>query len=94
MKKSIGTFFIILGCGLLIACGGNKKEKTAADIAAEWCELNGKVAKAAEGAALGTETKMEFEIIGGIEAKYKDNEAFIKEIQNEAEKCEGASEGR
>lgn len=50
MKKSIGTLLIILSCGLLIGCGGDKKEKTAAAIAAEWCELNGKVAKATEGA--------------------------------------------
>lgn len=94
MKKSIGTFLIILSCGLLVACGGDKKEKTAADIAAEWCELNGKVAKATEGAekeaARAAIKKWENE----IEAKYKDNEAFIKEIQNEAEKCEAASEGR
>jgi hypothetical protein len=94
MKKRISTFLVILSCGLLIACGGDKKEKSAAAIAAEWCELNGKVAKAADGpekdAAKAAREKWENE----IEAKYKDNEAFIKEIQNEAEKCEAASEGK
>jgi hypothetical protein len=29
-----------------------------------------------------------------MEAKYKDDKAFMKEIENEAEKCEDASEGR
>jgi ribosomal protein S17E len=54
--------------------------------------LNGKAAKAAEGpekeAAEAALEKYENE----LEAKYKDNDAFIKEVQQEAEKCEDASE--
>ncbi len=85
---------MILSCGMLIACSRNKKEKTAADIAAEWCELNGKVAKAAEGAEKEAAKEAIKKWENEIEAKYKDNEAFIKKIQNEAEKCEAASEGK
>ena len=29
-----------------------------------------------------------------MEAKYKGDEAFMKEVEKEAEKCEGASEGK
>ena len=39
MKKSIGTFLILFSCGLLIACGGDKKEKTAADVISAFKEF-------------------------------------------------------
>jgi hypothetical protein len=92
MKKNLLTISIIILCLSLFACGGGKK--SAASVAKKWCELNGKYAKAAEGAekqaAKAAMDKWENE----MEAKYKGDEAFMKEVGKEAEKCEGASEGK
>ena len=49
MKKNLLTQLVIVLCFTLAACGGGKK--SAASIAQKWCELNGKVTKAADGAA-------------------------------------------
>ena len=90
IKKTISMAALAVAL-LLASCGG--KKETAASIAQKWCDLNGKAhkaegaAKEAAGAALN---KYENE----MEEKYKDNKAFMKEIENEAEKCEDASEGR
>ena len=92
MKKKPVTFLAIILCLFLASCGGGKK--SAASVAQKWCELNGKYAKAAEGAekeaAKAAMGKWETE----MEAKYKGDEAFMKEVEKEAEKCEGASEGK
>ena len=92
MKKNPVTYLIIVLSFFLGACGGGKQ--SAASVAKKWCELNGKYSKAAEGtekeAAKAAMDKWENE----MEAKYKDDEAFMKEVEKEAEKCEGASEGR
>lgn len=92
MKRKLYLPFLILSGAFLLACGGGKK--SAKDIAAEWCKLNGKVAKAAEGAEKQAAETAIKNWENEIEAKYKNDEAFLKEIQNEAEKCEGASEGK
>ncbi len=92
MKKNLLTQLIIVLCFTLGACGGGKK--SAASVAQKWCELNGKAHKAAEGAekeaAKAALDKWENE----MEAKYKGDEAFMKEVEKEAEKCEAASEER
>ena len=76
---------------LLASCGG--KKETAASIAQKWCDLNGKAHKA-EGAAKEAAEAALNKYENEMEEKYKDNKAFMKEIENEAEKCEDASEGR
>jgi ABC-type glycerol-3-phosphate transport system substrate-binding protein len=92
MKKILLTIPVIVLCLLLAACGGGKK--SASSLAQKWCDLNGKVTKAADGAekeaAKAALNKWENE----MEAKYKGDEAFMKEVEKETEKCEGASEGR
>ncbi|HRG92648.1 MAG TPA: hypothetical protein PLZ10_06850, partial [Chitinophagaceae bacterium] len=73
---------------LLASCGG--KKETAASIAQKWCDLNGKAHKA-EGAAKEAAEAALNKYENEMEEKYKDNKAFLKEIENEAEKCEDAS---
>jgi hypothetical protein len=97
MKKNLVTLSVIFLCLFFGACGGGNKEKekvTAASVAQKWCELNGKVSKAADDnqkeAAKNALKKWE----NDMEAKYKGDEAFLKEVEKEAEKCEAASEGR
>lgn len=91
MKKSLQVFPIVLLCLSLLSCGG---KESASSIAKKWCELNGKAYKAADGpekeAAKAAVDKFEKE----MEDKYKKDEAFMKEIGKEVEKCEDASEGR
>jgi ElaB/YqjD/DUF883 family membrane-anchored ribosome-binding protein len=70
---------------LLASCGG--KKETAASIAQKWCDLNGKAHKA-EGAAKEAAEAALNKYENEMEEKYKDNKAFLKEIENEAEKCE------
>lgn len=92
MKKILYGFAII-ALFLGMASCGDKKE-TAASIAQQWCDLNSKAYKAAEGAekeaAQAARKKFEDE----MEAKYKDDKAFMEEVGKEVEKCEDASEGR
>ena len=92
MKKNLLSISVISLSLLFAACGGGKE--SASSIAQKWCDLNGKAYKAADGpekvAAKATLDKYEED----MEAKYKDNEAFMKEVGKEVEKCEAASEGR
>ncbi len=92
MKKNLLTQLVLVLCFAVAACGGGKE--SAASVAKKWCELNGKVAKAANEAdkvaAKAAIDKWENE----MEAKYKGDEAFMKEVEKEAEKCEAASEGK
>ena len=90
MKMKISGF-VIVSFFLLVSCGG--KKESAASIAQKWCELNAKELKdegpAKEGAEMARD-KFEEE----MGAKYKDNEEFMKQVEQEVEKCEDASEGR
>ncbi|MEO5984705.1 MAG: hypothetical protein ABIP80_04325 [Ferruginibacter sp.] len=92
MKKNMMKLSIISFCLLLIACIGGKE--SASSIAKKWCDLNGKAHKAAEGSAKeAAETSLsQFE--NEMEARYKDDKVFMKEIEKEVEKCEASSEGR
>lgn len=93
MKKKLSIAIFTTLCIIILSCSG--KKETAASIAQKWCDLNAKVHKAADGGpeyetAKAARKKFEKE----MEAKYKDNKAFMDEIGKEVEKCEDASEGR
>ena len=92
MKKILITFLVIALSLSYTAC--SSKKSSAASVAKEWCEMNGKVHKAAnetdKEAAKAALDKWE----NDMEAKYKGDEAFMKEVEKEVEKCEAASEGR
>lgn len=92
MKKNLLTISVIAICMSLTACGGGKE--SASSVAKKWCDLNGKAYKAADGpdkvAAKAAVDKFESE----MEAKYKGDEPFMKEVEKEVNKCEAASEGR
>ena len=92
MKKNLLSISVISLSLLFAACGGGKE--SASSIAQKWCDLNGKAYKAADGpervAAKAAVDKFEEE----MEAKYKKDEAFMKEVGKEVEKCEAASEGK
>jgi hypothetical protein len=92
MRRKLIPLAVFILSMTLIACGG--KKQTAASIAREWCDLNAKAYKAAEGPAkdAAEEARKKFE--KEMEEKYKADDAFMKEIGKEVEKCEAASEGR
>lgn len=92
MKKILFGFAVIALFLGITSC--SSKKESASSIAQQWCDLNGKAYKAAEGAekeaAQAARKKFEDE----MEAKYKDDKAFMEEVGKEVEKCEDASEGR
>lgn len=93
MKRTILGTAILFSLIALLSCGS--KKETAASIAQKWCELNAKMHKAPDGGseyAAAKEALEKFE--NEMEAKYKGDEAFMKQIEQEVEKCEAASEGR
>ncbi len=95
MRKNLLTTTVILACLALISCGGKDSKggkDSAKSVAQKWCDLNGKVAKAADGAEKDAADAARDKYEDEIEAKYKDNEAFMKEVEQEVEKCEDASE--
>ena len=91
MKMKFLAIPVLSLCLLAISCSS---KKSAASVAQKWCDLNGKVARAEEGkekeGAMADRKKYEEE----MQEKYKNDEAFMKEVGVEVEKCEGASEGR
>ena len=91
MKKMFLSLSVIFLSSLIISC--SSKKESAASIAQKWCDLNGKVTKA-EGEAKESAKKELNDYENKMEAKYKNDEAFMKEIEKETEKCEAASEGR
>ena len=92
MKKNILKSVAALLCLVLLACGS--KKETAASIAQKWCDLNGKVQKAADGMAKETAETVRNKFENEMEAKYKGDTAFMKEVEKEVNKCEAASESR
>lgn len=91
MKLKLPVLILGLAILLLAACSG---KETAKSIARKWCDLNAKAYKAADGTAKDAAKAALKQYEDKIEAKYKDNEAFMKEVEAEVEKCEDASEGR
>ena len=85
------SIFVISLCIVLISC--SSKKDTPASVAQKWCDLNGKAYRA-EGAAKEAAEKARDEYESKMEAKYKNDEAFMREMGKEVEKCEDASEGK
>jgi ABC-type glycerol-3-phosphate transport system substrate-binding protein len=90
MKK---VMVFMLAASLLFTACSSKKE-TAASLGKKWCELNAKVHNAKEGPAKEAAELALDKFEEEIEKKYEANREFLKEVENEAEKCEAASEGR
>ena len=91
MVKIITKLFAVMICVSFIACSGKESAKS---IAQKWCDLNGKVARSTtdEERRLARASREEFE--KEMEAKHKGDEALMKEVRKEVEKCENASEGK
>ena len=95
MKKNLLTIPVILLCLTFAACsssGGGKK--SAASLAQEWCDLNGKVHRATDGPEKETAKAALKKWEDDTESKYKSDSAFMRQVGAEVEKCEDASEGR
>ena len=91
MRQLLAGISLFAICLSFTACGG---KESAASIAKKWCDLNGKVHKAAEGAEKEAAEAARKKFENDMEAKYKDDKAFMEEVGKEVEKCEDASEGR
>jgi hypothetical protein len=91
MRKNLAKLIVFSFCLFLISCGG---KESASSIAQQWCDLNGKVHRAEEGAAKEKAEAERKKFEDDMEAKYKKDTAFMEEIGKEVEKCEDASEGR
>lgn len=92
MKKIFIAITVTLLSLPFIACGGGKE--SASSNAKKWCELNGKAFKAPDGAAKDAAKATLDKFEKDMEAKYKDDKAFMDEVGKEVEKCEDASEGK
>ena len=110
MKRSIVYLAFLAAVFALPACSNKKKDDsktenketngktsitsgTPAAVAAEWCALNERVTFASEADKEKAKAKLkEFE--NDMETRYKDDQAFLEEVEKEVEKCEDASEGR
>jgi esterase/lipase len=92
MRKLIWKPPAIILCLLFVSCTGSKD--TPSSIAKKWCELNGKAYKATEGPEKEAAQTALKQYENEMEAKHKDDEAFMKQVESEVEKCEDASEGR
>ena len=90
MKKINLVIALSFLCFAVISCGG---KESAASIAKDWCELNGKVSRS-EGAAKDAAKDSREKFEEKMEKKYGNDKAFMDEIEKEIEKCEAASEGR
>ena len=91
MKKKFALPIITAICIFFAACSS---KETASSIAQKWGDLNGKVLKAEEGSAKDLARTAQKDFEKKMEEKYKDDEAFMKEVEKEVEKCEDASEGK
>lgn len=89
-KFTFSLTVIIILCVSLLSCRESKD--TPSSIAQKWCDLNGKVFKAAEGAEKEAAGASLNQFENEMEARYKDDHAFMKQIETEVEKCESASE--
>ena len=92
MKKNLFITGAFLFCLAVISCGS--KKDSAASIAQKWCDLNGKAFRAADGAEKDAAKAAVDKFENDMEAKYKNDEAFMKEVEKEVNKCESASEGK
>jgi hypothetical protein len=81
---------IIILCLSFFSCSESKDTPTS--IAQKWCDLNGKVYKATGGAEKEAAGASLSQFENEMEARYKDDHTFMKQIETEVEKCESASE--
>ena len=92
MKKIVSIVFVLCMAGtMLVSC--NSKE-TPESIAEKWCDLNGKVFRAAEGAEKEAAKEARKKYENEMEEKYKNDTAFMKKVGIAVEACEGKSEGK
>lgn len=92
MKKIITTLCCLcLTITILTSCGS---KETPESIAQQWCDLNGKVFKAADGPdkEKAKEERKKYE--NTIEEKYSKDKDMTDKIKKAAEACEGKSEGK
>lgn len=92
MKKKLVFASVLLLSVVIISCGS--KKESAASIAQKWCDLNAKAYKATDESAKEAAEMVRKKFENEMEAKYKGDDSFMKEVQKEVEKCEAASEGR
>lgn len=85
--------FLFFATTILYLAGCGSKESPAT-VAHKWCDLNAKVYKAAEGPEKEAAKAAREQFEKTMEEKYKSDDAFMKEVGKEVEKCEDASEGR
>lgn len=90
MKKNMLS---LAAAALILLASCSDKKQSASSVAQQWCDLNGKVYRADESSKESAKAALKkFE--DDIEAKYKNDKAFMDEVGKEVEKCEDASEGR
>ena len=91
IKVTLKIMAVALVITVVASC--NSKQ-TPESIAQQWCDLNSKVYKAAEGPdkEVATEARKSFE--KEMETKYKDDKAMMDGIMKAVEACEDASEGK
>jgi len=77
---------------LFTSCGGGMG--TPESIAQEWCDLNGKVYRAADGPdkEKAKEERKKYE--NTLEEKYSKDKPMMDKIKKAVEACEGRSEGK
>jgi hypothetical protein len=93
MTKNLTQFAVALICLVFFSCS-NKGGTSAVDIARKWCDLNGKVARAADGPDKEAAKAARKEYEREMDAKYAKDSAMTRQIGDEVEKCENASEGK
>lgn len=93
MNKII-TSLCCLFISIIILTSCNAAKDTPESIAQKWCDLNGKVYKAADGAdkEKAKEERKKYENI--IEEKYGKDADMKEKVKKAVEACEDASEGR
>jgi hypothetical protein len=91
MRKILTGLAALIFTLSLLSCGG---KDTAKSVAEKWCKLNGKVAKAQtdEEKQKAKDVREEFE--KEMDKKYATDSAFLRQVGEEVEKCEDASEGK
>jgi hypothetical protein len=91
MRKILTGLTALIFTFFLISCGGKDTPKSVAE---KWCKLNGKVAKAGtdEEKRKAKDKREEFE--REMDKKYAADSAFLRQVGEEVEKCEDASEGK
>jgi hypothetical protein len=82
MKKIVFAFALIVTVALT-GCGGETPES----VAKKWCEMSAKIEKA-EGEERDKLVKEQRDYENAIEEKHKNDEAFMKKVEELAEACD------